>query len=225
MKNYVQELETWFRQHADPNKATAMEAYMRNQFPFLGMKTPDRNQLMKEFVSNHGVIGGDELLQAVLKLWELPEREFQNVAMGMLEKHKKVADQSHIDMLEKLVTDKSWWDTVDFLAANLIGFHLEKYPDLIPIYTERWIQSDNLWLRRTAIIFQLKYKGRTDTQRLFDYIRLSKDDPDFFIRKAIGWALREYSKTDEASVRNFVEETELSPLSKREALKYVDNRP
>lgn len=102
-----------------------------------------------------------------------------------------------------------------------MGDHLAKYPELIPRYTERWIASENLWLRRTAILYQLRYKERTDAGRLFRYIEKCKEENEFFIRKAIGWALREYSKTDESAVRAFVDKTPLSPLSVREALKFV----
>lgn len=221
MTTYSQRLEDWFRAHGDSSKAEAMEAYMRNQYPFLGIKSLERTQLLREFWSRHPLPKGEELVQAALALWELPEREFQNVAMALLEKYSKQAEITHIVVIEQLITTKSWWDTVDFLAPHLGGFHFTKYPELIPLYTERWIESDNLWLRRSALLFQLKYKGRTDTDRLFDYIRRSKDDKDFFIRKAIGWALREYAKTDAAAVLKFTSQTELSPLSRREALKHL----
>jgi 3-methyladenine DNA glycosylase AlkD len=219
--NYVSTLEDWFKVHSDPDKAKRMEAYMRNQYPFLGIKTPERNRLTREFWLEHGIPVGDELLAVVQQLWQLPEREFQNVAMSFLEKHGKHAEKSDINVFEKLVTTKSWWDTVDYLASHTMGNHLTKYSDLIPEYTGRWIESDDLWLRRTAILFQLGYKKHTDVERLFDYIGRCKDEKEFFIRKAIGWALREYSKTDEEAVRRFVTDTPLSPLSKREALKYV----
>ncbi|MFX3635591.1 MAG: DNA alkylation repair protein [Candidatus Pristimantibacillus sp.] len=224
MTNYSEELKCWFREHGDRSKAQSMEAYMRNQYSFLGIKAPERSLLLREFWKMNGMPEGEQLLQVVRQLWQQPEREFQNVAMDLLAKHAKNADKTHIDLLEELVMDKSWWDTVDVLAAHLIGQHFALYPELITAYTERWIESDNLWLRRTAILFQLKYKQRTDTGRLFDYINRTKDEKEFFIRKAIGWALREYSKTDEEAVIDFVAETKLSPLSEREALKRIHNK-
>lgn len=214
-------LEAKFREHADPEKAAPMEAYMRNQFVFLGIKTPERTQLLREFWKQNEKPQGEELFQTAEQLWQLSEREFHYMAMGLLEKYSKEAKPSHIDVLERWVTTQSWWDTVDFLAAHLVGYQLSKYPALIADYTERWIMSDNLWLRRTAILYQLKYKHHTDTERLFDYIRRTKDESEFFIRKAIGWALREYAKTDAAAVHRFVKETPLSPLSKKEALKHI----
>lgn len=209
------------RKHADPLAARQMEAYMRNQYSFLGIKTPERNRLTKEFWQEHGIPQGEQLLSVVQQLWLMPEREFQNVAMAFLGKHGKKAAKSDVDVFENLITTKSWWDTVDYLASHTMGDHLTKYPELIPDYAGRWIESKDLWLRRTAILYQLRYKNRTDVERLFDNIIRCKDEKEFFIRKAIGWALREYSKTDEEAVTRFVSDTPLSPLSKREALKYV----
>lgn len=217
----ITELEAWLRRHADREKAEAMEAYMRNQFPFLGIKKPEREKLLKEFWKRYGLPKGEELLHAAERLWELPEREFHYAAMGLMEKYGKTAERSHIDRLERWVTPQSWWDTVDFIADHLIGGHFKRYPDLIPAYTGRWIESDNMWLRRTALLFQLKYKDKTDAARLFDFIDRTKDESEFFIRKAIGWALREYAKTDAAAVLRYAEATELSPLSRKEALKHL----
>lgn len=218
---YVESLADYFRKHGDRNTAVAMEAYMRNQYPFLGMKTPERSALTKAFWAEHGIPSGEELLDVVRQLWLLPEREFQNVGMAYLDKYAKQAKPGDIESFERLVTTKSWWDTVDYLASHTIGDLLAKYPELIPDYPDRWIRSDNLWLRRTAILYQLRYKQRTDTGRLYGYILLCKDESEFFIRKAIGWALREYAKTDPDAVRSFVAEHRLSPLSEREALKNI----
>jgi 3-methyladenine DNA glycosylase AlkD len=214
-------LEATFREHANPETAGPMEAYMRGQFVFLGIKTPERTQLLREFWKQNEKPKGEEMLQTAEQLWQLNEREFHYVAMGLMERYSKEAMPSHIDRLERWVTTHSWWDTVDFLAAHLVGCQLSKYPELTAEYTERWIVSDHMWLRRTALLYQLRYKHDTDTDRLFDYIRRTKDESDFFIRKAIGWSLREYAKTDAACVHRFVEETPLSPLSKKEALKHI----
>ncbi|MFB9277797.1 DNA alkylation repair protein [Cohnella cellulosilytica] len=221
MDHYTAELAAWLRSHADPAKAAPMAAYMRNKFPFLGLKTPERTRLIKAFWAKHGVPAGDELLDVVKRLWELPEREFQNAALAFLDKRGKRAGKEDIDVVEHLIVTKPWWDTVDYLASNATGDLLAKYPELIPAYADRWIASDDLWLRRTALLYQLRYKERTDVGRLFAYIERCKDEREFFIRKAIGWALREYSKTDEDAVRRFVERTPLSPLSAKEALKHV----
>ncbi|OMF21340.1 DNA alkylation repair protein [Paenibacillus sp. FSL H8-0548] len=221
MTSIARELETLFRENANPERALPMEAYMRGQFVFLGIKTPERIQLLREFWKINEKPKGEELLRTAEYLWELREREFHYAAMSLMDKYSKEAAPSHIDKLEQWVTTHSWWDTVDFIASHLVGFHLSKYPELIEEHTERWIVSDNLWLRRTALLFQLKYKQATDTERLFAYIRLTMGENEFFIRKAIGWSLREYAKTDAASIRRFVAETPLAPLSKKEALKHI----
>ncbi|MDF2961479.1 MAG: hypothetical protein K0S39_3214 [Paenibacillus sp.] len=222
--SYANRLEQWLRAHADSDKAAPMQAYMRDLFPFLGVRSPERAALVKAFLQEHGLPQGTELQDTVRELWRLPEREFQYTALQLLEKQRKQLQPSDIDLLEHLVVNKSWWDTVDTIAGGLIGAHFTKFPELIPVYTERWISSDNLWLQRSALLFQLSYKSRTDAPILFDYIRRTADSKEFFLRKAIGWALRQYSKTDEAAVRRFVAEAKLSPLSEREALKYADSK-
>jgi 3-methyladenine DNA glycosylase AlkD len=223
--SYAKSLELRLRAHANPESARPMQAYMRDLFPYLGIRSPECTALIKAFVQEQTAPEGEALTEAVRELWQLPEREFQYAAIHLLEKQKKGLQAEDIKLFEDLVTSKSWWDTVDTLASRLIGGQLFiRYPELIAAYTERWIQSDNLWLQRTALLFQLSYKNRTDAARLFDYIRRTSASREFFLRKAIGWALREYSKTDEAAVRSFLDETELSPLSRREALKYVSQK-
>ncbi|CAG7645123.1 DNA alkylation repair protein [Paenibacillus allorhizosphaerae] len=217
-------LEALLRTHANPRQAGPMQAYMRDQFPFLGIKSPERVALEKQYWKERGLPAKDELEACVRGLWGLPEREFQYAAMGLLERQAKKADRAQIVLLEELVVTKSWWDTVDLIAARLVGLHLSRFPELIPERAERWIASDNIWLQRTAILFQLGYKTRTDKELLFALIRRRSESDEFFIRKAIGWALREYSKTDEEAVRRFVAETQLSPLSVREALKHADKK-
>lgn len=217
---YVTELTAWFRPHVHPEKAAAMSAYMKNRYSFLGIQTPERNALLKSFVQTYGKPGNEQELEQVVRLlWSQPEREFQNVAMSFLASRGKRTEVSRIKLLESLIVDKSWWDTVDFLAGNAAGSYLAQYPEQIEAYPDRWIQSDNLWLRRSALLFQLSYKDRTDEARLFRYIRLCGHEKEFFIAKAIGWALRQYAKVNPEAVLAFVANEPLQPLSKREALK------
>ncbi|MCC3377469.1 DNA alkylation repair protein [Cohnella sp. REN36] len=218
---YVADLASLLRAHANPAEAVRMAAYMKNRYPFFGIKSPAREALTRQFAAERGIPEGEALERVVLALWAQPERELQNVAMSLLERRIKRADRGLADLLERLIADKSWWDTVDMLAGKLAGTLFAKYPDLIPAYPDRWILSDNLWLRRSALLFQLAYRERTDTDRLFRYIRLCAGETDFFIRKAIGWALRQYARTDADAVRAFVRETSLSPLSAKEALKHI----
>nr|WP_090982441.1 DNA alkylation repair protein [Paenibacillus sp. CF384] len=218
---YCEDLEKMLRSHASEEAAGPMTAYMRDLFPFLGIRTPERAAVTKQFVKEHGVPSGAELEGIARKLWSLPEREFHYTALLLLEKRKKDLTIDQVAFIEHLITAQSWWDTVDMIASHLVGTLFTQYPELVPIYTEKWIASDNLWLRRTAILFQLGYKGRTDAELLFSLIRRTAHEDEFFIRKAIGWALREYAKTDSAAVQQFVADTALSPLSVREALKHV----
>ncbi|MCQ6561972.1 DNA alkylation repair protein [Paenibacillus mendelii] len=218
---YVNQLEEWLRSQANEANAGPMSTYMRNRFPFLGLKNPERVILTRSFLLEYGMPPDEELEQIVRELWLLPEREFQYTAMHLLEKRMKQSEPERIELLQWMITTKSWWDTVDLIAGKLVGGLFTRYPELIPVYTDIWIASEDLWLRRSAILFQLGYKRDTDQQLLFDYIRRCAGEDDFFIRKAIGWALREYSKTDKEAVIAFVAETKLSPLSVREALKWV----
>jgi 3-methyladenine DNA glycosylase AlkD len=206
------------RQAADPERAVPMAAYMRGQFPFLGIPSPALRQLMRE--NPLPKPNEEQLREATLELWQLPEREFQYVACAQLRRHVKVCGPGFLDVARQLVVTKSWWDTVDTLASHTVGPLVQANPELVATM-DAWIDHDNMWLARTALLHQLGYKGATDSVRLFGYCERRADHPDFFIRKAIGWALREYAKTNPEAVRTFVEshQGKLSGLSKREALK------
>ena len=133
-------------------------------------------------------------------------------------------DENPIEFIEFMIVNKPWWDTVDWVASHHAGTYFKMFPHLIREKTGAWMNSENIWLQRSALLFQLKYKRHTDEKLLFDYILKLKDSKEFFIRKAIGWALREYSKTAPESVVHFVETTELSGLSRREALKWLKRK-
>ncbi|WP_035097766.1 DNA alkylation repair protein [Anoxybacteroides tepidamans] len=221
---YVHKLIQQLRAHHNQTNAESMKKYMRDQFEFIGIKTPKRRELLKEFITEHGLPPFAELPEVVRELWELPEREFQYIALTFLEKARKKLTTDDIPFIEELIVNKSWWDTVDLLAANIVGTILQNYQDCIPVYAEKWIQSDHIWLQRTALLFQLKYKHETDEELLYHLIRQCRHSKEFFIQKAIGWALREYSKTSPASVERFVESEHLAPLSRREALKVIQRQ-
>ena len=156
--------------------------------------------------------------------WLQPEREWQYVACGYLRRHVAAASPAFIATARQLVTTKSWWDTVDTLASHTVGPLVRAHPTLGDVMDD-WIRSDNHWLARTAILHQLGAKAATDADRLFRYCAARATDTEFFVRKAIGWALREYSKTDGPAVRRFVREhPDLSGLSRREALKWLERR-
>jgi len=204
--------------HAEPVRAAAMTAYMRDQFPFLGIQSAPLTALHRQVAAGLPKPASADAAEIALGCWALPEREYQYVACAYLRKHAKLLDEQFIDVARRLIVTKSWWDTVDTLAAHVVGPLVSAYPLLVNVMDD-WEASDELWLTRTAILHQLRYKGATDAARLFRYCADRADHPDFFIRKAIGWALREYAYTDPDAVRKFVDQIELSGLSRREALK------
>lgn len=224
MSAYVDDLKRLYQGHADPLNAQPMKAYMRDQFEFLGIKTPQRRELQQSFLLEHGLPDLEELSAILLELWNLPEREYQYSAIGLLERFKKRLPPEFIDTLETLLITKSWWDTVDSLAGGTIGCHFRRFPEIKEETLERWRKSNNFWLRRTSILFQLNYKQETDFDLMKDIICENLDSKKFFINKAIGWALRQYSRVNPVGVREFVKATPLSPLSTREALKWLDRQ-
>lgn len=220
-KKYYAPLTESFELCADETKAISMKKYLLNKFEFFGITAPERKILLKQFISDNGLPEKKEFKRVIKELWLLPQREYQLCAIEVLEKNINTCDENHIKLLEHLITNKSWWDTVDFIAAKLVGRFFENYPGLTRTYINKWLGSDNMWLQRTAIIFQLKYKKNTDYKLLFSCIQKCSGSKEFFIRKAIGWALREYAKTDPEKVIAFVENNSLSPLSKKEALRRI----
>ncbi|MEW1613817.1 MULTISPECIES: DNA alkylation repair protein [unclassified Streptomyces] len=205
---------------ADPERAEGAAAYMKHVAPFLGIPAPRRRALSKAVLA--GVRRPDErdCTAIALRCWQLPEREYQYFAVDYLRRYVSCCSAGFLPVLHHLVTTTPWWDTVDALAAHVAGPLVAADPALARSM-DRWIDDDDLWVARTVLLHQLRYKETTDADRLFGYCLRRADHPDFFIRKAIGWALREYAKTDPTAVRDFVEgaRRSLSPLSVREALK------
>ena len=196
-----------------------MSAYMRKKFAFLGIGTPDRRKLSRDFLKSLGKVPDWEF---VLKCWEQPEREFQYLATDHLARVMGGLTPSDIPRLRELVVRKSWWDTVDALDM-VIGDIAWRFPEVNQTLLE-WSVDENLWLRRVAIDHQLTRRERTDTVLLERILVNNLGQTEFFINKAIGWALRDYSKTDSAWVRDFIarHRQAMAPLSIREASKYLD---
>jgi 3-methyladenine DNA glycosylase AlkD len=217
-------LQKLFEQNADPAQAGPMAAYMRNQFPYLGIKSPRMAELLKVFYSEQALPAMEELDPILHELWALPEREYQYAALGLLGKYDKELQAAFIETLEYLLVTKPWWDTVDSLSTGSLGRHFGRFPDVRESTLARWRKSDNFWLRRACILFQLNYKNNTDFALLCEIIRENLGSKEFFINKAIGWALRQYSRMDAGAVRAFVAETDLQPLSAREALKWLERK-
>ncbi|MCF8364328.1 MAG: DNA alkylation repair protein [Bacteroidales bacterium] len=222
MNSYIQNLRQAFLLQANPEIAMQQKAYMRNKFDYFGLKSPEQTAIRRDFIKQNGLPDISNLDALIHDLWLQPEREFQYFAMMLTEKFIKKTDENFIAVLGFMITTKSWWDTVDYIAATLVGKHFKRFPEQIPAYTEKWMASGDFWLQRAALLFQLKYKKDTDLDLMFNLIERLADKNEFFIRKAIGWVLREYSKTDPEKVIKFVENHELKPLSRKEALKVIE---
>lgn len=222
VQTYVAHVVSTFESHQDENGAIPMRAYMRNQFCFLGIRTPERKQITKQLLNEVGIPNSNDLSAVIHELWNLPEREYQYFGLSILGKISKQFDIQHIDLLEYIITHKSWWDTVDEIAGHLVGDYFTQFPEQMEVCIEKWLSSSNMWLQRTAILCQLGWKHRTNEKMLYDTIEKCLHSKEFFIRKAIGWALREYSKTNPQSVAEYVHDhPDLSGLSRREAMKVI----
>jgi len=224
MMNFVVELEEQFKRNKNDEKALKMSKYMKNKFPFAGIQSQDLKNIYKPLVQQYKTKDFEEMKNISQLLWEKEEREYQYVAMDYLSVNKFYQFENSIEVLEQLILNKSWWDTVDMLASNLVGSYFIKFPEHQAHYFEKWICHESFWLRRTALIFQLKYKEKTNTELLTKAILACKDEKEFFIRKAIGWALRQYSYFNAEFVIHFVQNHDLSTLSQREALKALQRK-
>ncbi|WP_327664426.1 MULTISPECIES: DNA alkylation repair protein [unclassified Streptomyces] len=207
---------------ADPERAAQMRAYMKDVAPFLGLTSPVRRELTKVVLVGTPRPDESDLAAVALRCWALPEREYAYFGIDYLRRHVGRLTSGFLPVARELVITVPWWDTVDHLAAHIVGGLVAADPKL-RADMDAWIGDENLWVARTALLHQLRHKDATDTDRLFAYCLRQSGHPDFFIRKAIGWALREYAKTDADAVRSFVaaHRDTLSPLSVREALKNV----
>ena len=201
----------------DPDQAATMAAYMKDHFAFFGIPSPERRLAQREALGDWTAPTADALAAFARGCWAQNEREFQYAACDTLVRHVKRLSSADLDLLEELITTRSWWDTVDILASRVVG-PLAERPTM-----ERWLVSGDLWLERAVILHQLGDKEATDEAFLFRACLTHAASNEFFHRKAIGWALRQYAKTDPDAVRTFVADhaDDLSGLSKREALKHL----
>ena len=202
---------------ADPAKAGPMAAYMKGHFAFLGIKSPERRVATRALFRNQH----EAAIDCSEALWALPYREYQYVACDLLERHAKALPASALPRVLKLVTAKPWWDTVDALA-KVVGTLARNDPKLVS-RVERLTTHENMWLRRIAILHQLGYGAGTDVERLTRICLANAADPEFFIRTAIGWGLREYAHHDPDAVRRFLKQhgKTFSTLTVREAGKHL----
>jgi 3-methyladenine DNA glycosylase AlkD len=206
----------------DPVRARETAAYMKDVAPFLGLRTPERRALSRTVLAGLPAPAEADCAAVALRCFALPEREYHYFAVDYLRRYAGRCSSAFLPVARTLVTTVPWWDTVDLLAAHVVGALVAADPALA-VRMDEWIADDDRWIVRTALLHQLRFKDATDAGRLFSYCLLRSGHPDFFIRKAIGWSLREYAKTDPDAVRAFVAEqsSRLSPLSVREALKNI----
>jgi len=217
----LENLRSRFKEHADSERAYQMKRYMKELFPFFGIQAGPRRAVCRQFINDNKLPDKNDLFDVIKLLWEQDEREFHHFGAELAFRYKKFAVEEDLEIYKWMITHKSWWDTVDFIASNHVGNYFKKYNQQASGVMKDWLVSENMWLQRTTLLFQLKYKEDTNTRLLTRQIMALKDSKEFFIRKAIGWALREYSKTAPAWVEEFVDNTTMSGLSSREALKVI----
>ncbi|WP_423409640.1 DNA alkylation repair protein [Heyndrickxia sp. MSNUG] len=217
---YEEKLRLVLQEHRNEEEAVRLSKYMRYQFEFFGLRAPLSRGLVKEYIGKNGLPDQDELVETIKALWSFEEREMQMAGLYIMDKMIKNIRTSDLGMIEFMITTKSWWDTVDHIAKHHAGKYFSMYPEKLGTI-DTWLESGNVWLIRSAILFQLGYKEKTNEDLLSSIIERSLGSKEFFINKAIGWALREYGKTNPEFTIDFVNNHTLAPLSKREALKLL----
>ncbi len=219
--DYTKPLILEFERKANIERRDAMSAYMKNKFVFYGIMTTERRAILKEFITQSKPLSWTEVKDVAQEIWQNPEREMHYCAIELFEHYKKNIDEGFIIIIEKLIKENSWWDTVDAINSKLVDYYFKKFPNKIYSTTTHWNNSNNIWLIRVSIIFQLKWKTKIDIKILEQNILPHTKSKEFFIQKAIGWALREYSKTNHSWVLEFVRNNSLPSLSKKEALRLI----
>tara|TARA_R110002050_G_scaffold15706_3_gene48104 strand:- start:50188 stop:50871 length:684 start_codon:yes stop_codon:yes gene_type:complete len=210
-----------FEKNTNADVALKQKQYVRNKFEYYGLTTTKRRVIQQPFLNKAFLPPKDELARLTKLFWEKPQRDFQYFSQELVYKYVKQFQKKDIELFEYMVTHKPWWETVDFIATKLMGAYFKIYPEQRMFYIKKWLLSNHIWLQRSALLFQLKYKEELDTKLLSLCIQHLLDSNEFFINKAIGWVLREYSKTNPKWVIDFTHKTALSPLSKREALRII----
>jgi 3-methyladenine DNA glycosylase AlkD len=210
---------------ADPVKAPGMQAYMKSQMPYRGVQRPALRTLGRRLFAEYSLTDRKSFTNAVSKLWREAEfREERYIAIDLTgyRAYAGWQDSSLLPLYEELLVSGAWWDYVDEIAIRRIGPILREEPGVLTPKMRKWARDTDRWRRRTSVICQVGSKTETDFELLTYTIEANIDDPDFFLRKGIGWALREYAKTNPAWVRLFVgTHPGLSGLSRREALKHL----
>jgi 3-methyladenine DNA glycosylase AlkD len=210
---------------ADPAKAPGMQQYMKSEMPYRGVAKPERAALTKRIFAEHQVADAEDLVETTLELWrDATYREERYIAIDLTgqRRYARWQNATLLPLYEEMIVTGAWWDYVDELAIRRVGPILRGEPDIVTPIMRAWSTDEDPWRRRTSIICQVGAKLDTDTDLLAEAMEANIADKDFFLRKGIGWALRQHSKVDPGWVRAFVDtHPNLSPLSRREATKYL----
>ena len=221
--NFIKTLESAFHENSNPENAFAMAKYMKNNFPFFGIKTEERRRILKEIWKENKAEVTKNARATALELYSMEQRELHYCALEILIKEiKGNYKKEDIQIIEKLIASNTWWDSVDTTSKYILGEYLLEFPLETENVIQRFSSSDNMWFNRSAILFQLNYKEKTNFELLKREAERHKTSKEFFIQKAIGWALREYAKTSPEAVKKFVINNNLMPLSTKEALKNIN---
>jgi 3-methyladenine DNA glycosylase AlkD len=212
--------------HADPVRAAGMQAYMKSAMPYRGVQTPLQRVIFRAAFDAHELGDSEAWHDTLLALWRgarFREERYAAIALAGCCRYAPFQTLQTLPLYDELIVTGAWWDYVDAIATQRIGGLLARFPGRMKPLLRRWSRDANPWRRRAAILAQITFKQRTDTALLFDGIEPNLGDREFFIRKAIGWALRQYAWTDPDAIRAYVarHEGELSALSRREALKNI----
>ncbi|MEV7549923.1 DNA alkylation repair protein [Amycolatopsis sp. NPDC089917] len=225
VKSLVSAVRNGLAALADPGKAPSMQAYMKSEMPFLGVASPPRAALLKQVYAAHSLPDRVSFSTAVLTLWReasFREERYAAIALSGHRAYTRWQDGDLLGLYEEMIVTGAWWDYVDELAIRRVGPILRAEPETLTPLMLTWAYDEDRWRRRTAVICQVGAKGGTDTDLLTRAVEANIDDKDFFLRKGIGWALRQYAKTEPDWVRAFVTaHPALSPLSRKEALKHL----
>ena len=221
MIDLVEVVRRTLRDHADPSLAPGQQAYMKSPMPFLGVRVPEVRRLTRAAARSYPPADLEDLERVVRDLWDgATYREERYAATELTALRLATGRLELLPLYEHIAVTGAWWDHVDEVAHRIADLH-DLHPEPTAEAVRRWATSSDMWLRRLAIISQLGRRDRVDRALLIDVIEPNLTDPEFFIRKAIGWALREVARVDPSWVQTFADEHELSPLSRREALKHL----
>ena len=211
------------KENANTNDAIHMQRYMKTSMAFYGVKSPIQNEIVAEVKKSFPISNQVEYNLIITNIWGLSHREGKYISIKLARKWKQYITLDALPVYEKMIREGQWWDFIDPISVGLVGILLMNNRMKMNKILDKWITDENLWIRRSAILAHLKHKENLDQEKLFNYCIKCAHEKEFFIQKAIGWVLREYSKTEPDIVYSFIDDNQniLSKLSKREGLKHV----